>query len=345
MPGVPAKPVAEPGPAGAVAHRQDQPGGEGNTQLGIVPISTFDDAQGVQRSSSTLFNLAACVIAGLFVVSVIVIATTYTVPAWLGRVLFWQGNDTTPVHEHTFATTTVSSVDSQLVMRQRHFGVGQTANNEYSTTEREEPTAKGTKSTARSTIKPSEELPEEYKDMKEETTYAATSAGAPVTAQQRPVAQDRPRPDGRVNAPVMVVPRGNPFQNVPLYRPPLIPRASLWSTSAARPAPQGLDDGPDIVKNYVHGPQGSLPPDEIVTTRQALAALLLVLVFLAFFAAWTRFAVHKSHNGNGVSRLPGDDADGVSTDNYNGDNFVASIPSLIAIPAGFRKPHGVTQVH
>ncbi|KAL1466300.1 hypothetical protein MTO96_026775 [Rhipicephalus appendiculatus] len=261
-------------------------------------------------------------------------------------------------------------------------------------------------STARSTIKPSEELPEEYKDMKEMMkTYdrsavdkkkfsksssakfapAKTSAmsafglfskeqgtmashrrpppiirrlkegsagkiqlctrlgypqqrrptSAPATAQQRPVAEHRPRPDGRANAPVMAVPRENPFQNVPLFRRPLIPRASLWSPGAEMPAPQGSDDGPYIVKNYVHGPQGSLPPDEFVTTRQAIVALLLVLAFLALFAAWTRFAMNKSHNGNVVSRGRAEDADGVSTDNYNGDDMVAFIPSLFAIPAGF----------
>ncbi|KAL1466299.1 hypothetical protein MTO96_026774 [Rhipicephalus appendiculatus] len=138
---------AEAPPVGAAGSPQDQPGGEGDTHLGIVPIGSYVETQEVHPSSSSLFSVAACVVAGLFVLSVAAILATYTVPAWLDRVLFWKGNDTTPVHEHTFPVTTVPSVSIEPV--RRDLRVDHTANNEYSAAEREEPTAViGTQSNA-----------------------------------------------------------------------------------------------------------------------------------------------------------------------------------------------------
>ncbi|XP_049520700.1 translation initiation factor IF-2-like [Dermacentor silvarum] len=159
---------------------------------------------------------------------------------------------------------------------------------------------------------------------------APTPAGAAVTSQQRPVLEGRPRHDGGYNAPVKVLPQANPFQNVRFYRPPLLPRGSLWSPDVEVPAPLGLDDGPVVVKDYVHGPQDPLPPDELITARQAAVALLLFLVFLALVVAWGRFAIHNSHGGHTLEHGYGSDS--VPTKNKNGDDPAMFIRSSIAIP-------------
>ncbi|XP_037515052.1 WAS/WASL-interacting protein family member 1-like [Rhipicephalus sanguineus] len=134
---------------------------------------------------------------------------------------------------------------------------------------------------------------------------AVGADGGVATAKQRPPFEDRQPSEGQAAAafPQIVGP-ANPYLNVPLYRPPLIPRVSMWSPTMDAPTPPGFDDGPDVVKNYVHGPESTLPPDDVVSMKQAALLFLITLAFCGIFAAWIKLMDSEASGKTTVHGVP-----------------------------------------